>query len=225
MSSDYIIVGGELYHYGVKGQKWGVRRYQNKDGTRTELGKNRYASATPEQKAFYNDMSKMTKKLFAQETYPSRGTDGDLIYSKADHAFDQVTEHLKTRPEIQKAIKDIKTACAKSSELREQRDKVSRDYIQYLSDCDDGKKVYSKIKALSMDNKRSELDKQYREQYYKKDMYKEIDIRKKAVSDILGPYANKKWCDSEEFGSIDAMSVNYTYGYLVDETIRYYTHH
>ena len=29
----------ELYHHGVKGQKWGVRRYQNKDGTLTALGK------------------------------------------------------------------------------------------------------------------------------------------------------------------------------------------
>lgn len=32
----------ELYHHGVKGQKWGVRRYQNEDGTRTELGKKKY---------------------------------------------------------------------------------------------------------------------------------------------------------------------------------------
>lgn len=29
----------ELYHYGIKGQKWGVRRYQNEDGTYTALGK------------------------------------------------------------------------------------------------------------------------------------------------------------------------------------------
>ncbi len=33
----------ELYHHGVLGQRWGVRRYQNKDGSLTALGKKRYA--------------------------------------------------------------------------------------------------------------------------------------------------------------------------------------
>lgn len=32
-----------LMHWGKKGMKWGVRRYQNKDGTLTEAGKKRYA--------------------------------------------------------------------------------------------------------------------------------------------------------------------------------------
>lgn len=31
-----------LYHYGTLGQKWGIRRYQNPDGTLTEAGKRRY---------------------------------------------------------------------------------------------------------------------------------------------------------------------------------------
>lgn len=34
--------GGELYHHGVQGQKWGVRRYQNPDGTLTDEGRKRY---------------------------------------------------------------------------------------------------------------------------------------------------------------------------------------
>lgn len=32
----------ELYHHGVKGQKWGIRRYQKKDGSLTMLGRHRY---------------------------------------------------------------------------------------------------------------------------------------------------------------------------------------
>lgn len=32
----------ELYHYGIKGQKWGVRRYQYADGTYTPAGRKRY---------------------------------------------------------------------------------------------------------------------------------------------------------------------------------------
>lgn len=31
-----------IAHHGIKGQKWGVRRYQNPDGTLTEAGKRRY---------------------------------------------------------------------------------------------------------------------------------------------------------------------------------------
>lgn len=43
MEYKYILSpGGELYHYGVKGMKWGVRRYQNEDGTLTPKGKERY---------------------------------------------------------------------------------------------------------------------------------------------------------------------------------------
>ena len=44
----------DIYHHGIKGQKWGVRRYQNKDGSLTPAGKKHYAPSelgrTPIQK-------------------------------------------------------------------------------------------------------------------------------------------------------------------------------
>lgn len=43
----------ELYHHGIKGQQWGVRRYQNPDGSLTPAGMKRYAK----------DVSKQLNKL------------------------------------------------------------------------------------------------------------------------------------------------------------------
>ena len=39
---EYYFTKDELYHHGIKGQKWGIRRFQNEDGSLTAEGKKHY---------------------------------------------------------------------------------------------------------------------------------------------------------------------------------------
>ena len=66
----------ELFHHGVKGQKWGVRRYQNYDGTLTKAGKERdvykrravnAAKTKTKMDKLYNTLSNEDKRLLGDD--------------------------------------------------------------------------------------------------------------------------------------------------------------
>ena len=56
---------GYLSHHGIKGQRWGIRRYQNRDGTWTDEGKKRYGDSDGDFTDSPNKASSATKKKVA----------------------------------------------------------------------------------------------------------------------------------------------------------------
>ena len=70
----------ELYHYGVKGMKWGVRRYQNYDGSYTKTGMKRYNQSLDE----YNRQNERYKSLKKSGADKSKVTNARVAKVKAE---------------------------------------------------------------------------------------------------------------------------------------------
>ncbi len=84
MPTFYIRRQNELYHHGIKGQKWGVRRYQNEDGSLTPEGERRLRKALD----LGNELDKHTRKAnqsaAKQESYMKKKGYKDAIEFSKD---------------------------------------------------------------------------------------------------------------------------------------------
>ena len=78
----------ELYHFGIKGMKWGVRRYQNYDGSYTQAGVKRYQNA----------MNIYEKRKSDYDRSKKQGLRGDALKlkkAKVKEAKREVKKHYK----------------------------------------------------------------------------------------------------------------------------------
>ena len=90
----------ELMHYGIKGQKWGVRRYHNKDGTLTSAGKKKIIKDSQNYKDKYKRTANAVKDyyddLYKQNSYINKSTGNQIqIYN------------YKKREKAQKYMNDL----------------------------------------------------------------------------------------------------------------------
>ncbi len=119
----------ELYHYGVKGMKWGVRRYQNKDGSLTSAGQKRYDRDVSENKA-----KKKDNRIQIDGPDPNRWVKEDIKRTKStvDAASSTIKElkniERETRPKTVKKTMDLSNMTDQELRNRINRAQLEKQY-------------------------------------------------------------------------------------------------
>lgn len=114
-----------LTHHGIKGQKWGVRRFQNKDGTYTSAGKKRYAGKVDEESS-----RALNDALF------NRHRNEELSSKKFDQSIEELNKKYGYSDDIDRDYKKYRewyfnkdgTRSEKSLNYSKEYEKIYEDY-------------------------------------------------------------------------------------------------
>lgn len=157
----------ELYHHGVKGQRWGVRRYQNSDGSLTYAGKKRALKMQDRYTNFTED-----KKY--------RNKDGSYTYAGRKKALKMKEKYSELTGKDLKKYPPVK----RSSIVKGKKTSKEKIDVKSLSDED----LEKKIKRLRNEKDYIDLNKQMAS-LNPKEVSKGKQFINKVANDMIVPAA------------------------------------
>lgn len=166
-----------LVHHGIKGQKWGVRRYQNEDGSYTDAGKRRYGISG---NLSYDNKGRMIDS-----------STGKRISKKQKKLFNNsILANEKKRKEVEEINKKYSDSERNVLEKKYALDRAKDSYYSHYNDAYNGGNTISGISSgLKARNDKKMI--KYLQQDLKdaEDDYKKVQ---KEVDDYILNYVNKR---------------------------------
>lgn len=103
-----------LAHHGIKGQKWGVRRYENEDGSLTPEGKKRYSKMVKDSKQYGESIAKLERFGLRQEAKKLKPDQKLLVPSDVKNAYAKGVREMeklenRMRTEYSDIFADVKS--------------------------------------------------------------------------------------------------------------------
>lgn len=153
----------EIVHSGIKGMRWGIRRYQNPDGTLTAAGKKRYnkeLAKVREQEKILKNRQATKAKMEALEARKKAVSEGKQALYDEKKRVDKTRTDAATKPK-KKSIKDMTDEELASTIKRIQMEKQYNDLIRTPEKVSKGKSFIKDTVLPKLGQKAADLASDY----------------------------------------------------------------
>ena len=171
-----------LAHHGIKGQKWGVRRFQNKDGSYTDSGKIRYRSTSIASAIARRSNEKVDKGFKRWKEGASNRDNAIEAGRRKNQALIAYKKGEGSRKEYRASNREYKKALRKNTTYR--KGSVKQEVGKELS-----RKYLSEAKKLEKQLRKNPNDRKLRREYTK--MMNAHDVERAKARRVQQKYANR----------------------------------